>query len=130
MSAEAGRPLGWAVHSDDVDAIASRLGLTPSAGSRVTPDGEILRWRSAGLERAVEEPALPFFIEWHPGTQFPGHASSSPFEIARLELEGDPDRLAAWLGEHVLPIRVRTGTPAVTRVVLTGLVGEIVLGTP
>jgi Glyoxalase-like domain len=56
LSAEAGQPLGWAVHTDDLDAIAGRLGLTPSAGSRVTPDGEILRWRSAGLERVTRSP--------------------------------------------------------------------------
>ena len=95
----------------------------------MTPGGEVLRWRSAGLEQAVEEPALPFFIEWQPETPFPGRADASAFEVRTLELEGDPDRLAAWLGDHALPLRVREGSPRVARVVLAGPDGEVVLGT-
>ena len=127
-SAEPGQPLGWAVHTDDLDAIASRLELTVSTGSRVTPGGEVLRWQSAGLEHAVEEPVLPFFIEWQPETPFPGRAYASAFEVRTLELEGDPDRLADWLGVHALPLRVREGSPRVARVVLAGPDGEVVLG--
>jgi Glyoxalase-like domain len=129
-SAPTGQPLGWAVRTNDLDAIAGRLGLMTSAGSRVTPDGEVLRWRSAGLEDAVDEPTLPFFIEWHPDTPFPGGTDASPFAISKLELEGDPGRLAAWLDGHSLPLLVREGTPRVARVVLPGPEGEIVLGTP
>ena len=127
-SARDGQPLGWAVRTDDLDAVAARLGLTANEGSRMTPDGSVLRWRSAGLERSVDEPSLPFFIEWHPGTPFPGRAAISELRIARLELEGDAERLARWLGDHRLAIEVEDGAPAVARVVLAGPAGELVLG--
>ena len=127
----AGRPLGWVVRTDELDEIARRLGLTVGAGSRATPGGRLVRWRMAGLEQAAAEPSLPFFIEWGEDTPFPGSAPathrSGSVQIARLELTGDADRLANWLGPHDLPITVHAGAPAVSSVVVTGAVGEIVL---
>jgi hypothetical protein len=127
-----GRPLGWAVRTGQLDQLARRLGLTLSAGSRTTPSGEVLRWRSAGIQQAVAEPSLPFFIEWEAGTALPGttaiaHAAA-PAAVSKLLLHGDPDRLAAWLGDHALPIVVRPGRPAVAAIVLSTAEGEIVLG--
>jgi hypothetical protein len=130
-AAPAGRPLGWAVRTSELDAVAERLGLAVTAGSRMSPGGEI-RWRTAGLERAETEPPLPFFIEWSPVSPLPGAATiahpAGSVAIARLVLEGDTDRLAAWLGDHVLPIVCRPGAGALTSVVISGPTGEVVLG--
>jgi hypothetical protein len=127
-----GRPLGWAVRTSGLDTIARRLGLTVHSGTRVAPSGEVLRWRSAGMDQAAAEPSLPFFIEWTAGVRLPGATAvthpAAPAGISKLYLEGNPDRLAAWLGSHVLPIVVRTGRPAVTAIVLATATGEIVLG--
>ncbi|HZD01956.1 MAG TPA: VOC family protein [Actinomycetes bacterium] len=127
-----GRPLGWAVRTGNLDQLARRLGLTMSAGSRVTPTGEVLCWRSAGIEQAAAEPSLPFFIGWAAGTRLPGTTAVAhpvaPARIAKLLLEGDPGRLAAWLGNHALPIDMRAGSPAVAAVVLSTAMGETVLG--
>jgi hypothetical protein len=124
-------PLGWAARTQRLDDLARRLGLEVEVGSRATRDGQLVRWRLAGVEQAAAEPSLPFFIEWAQGTPFPGRATVShpagAVQIARLELAGDGDRLAAWLGAHRLPITVRPGTPALARVTLTGAAGEIVL---
>jgi len=122
-------PLGWAVRTRELDAVARRLGLTIASGSRAAAGGRLLRWRVAGIERSAAEPSLPFFIEWGHETPFPGHAAAahgagSP-RIAQLRLTGDADRVAAWLGAHDLPIVVGAGTPAVASVVLTGAAGEI-----
>jgi len=38
-SSESLRPLGWAVRTDDLDAVTSRLHLTATEGSRVARDG-------------------------------------------------------------------------------------------
>jgi len=128
---ELARPLGWAVRTRELDAQARRLGLTVRAGSRAAPGGELLRWRSVGVEEAAAEPSLPFFIEWGQRTPFPGRAGVThpvgSVEIVSLVLEGDAGRLAAWLGDHELPISVRPGTPAVANIVLSGAAGEIVL---
>jgi hypothetical protein len=126
-----GRLLGWAVRTHELDAVARRLGLTVRAGSRAAPGGELLRWRSAGIEQAAAEPALPFFIEWGQGTPLPGRANATHpvgrVEVAELILDGDADRLASWLGNHALPIAVRPGTPGLASIVLSGVAGEIVL---
>jgi len=128
---EPAQPLGWAVRIDDLDPLARRLGLCIQAGSRATPSGQLLQWRSAGIEQAVAEPSLPFFIEWGLGTPHPGLVTMNhrvaPVEITRVELAGDADQLAVWLGNHRLPIAVRPGQPAVVTIVLTGAQGEIVL---
>ena len=125
-----GRPIGWALRPGDLDETAARLGLEPQTGERARPDGELVRWRIAGIEEAVARPGLPFFIEWAPQTPFPGAVArdSDPVPaVARLEIETQPERLEAWLGEHTLPIRVSAGERGVTRVVLEGPAGEIVL---
>jgi hypothetical protein len=127
-----GRPLGWAVRTGQLDQLARRLGLTVHSGARVAPSGELLRWRSAGIDQAAAESSLPFFIEWAAGVRLPGATAvahpAAPAGISKLLLEGDPDRLAAWLGDHALPIVVRTGRPAVAAIVLATARGEVVLG--
>ena len=131
-ASDLGRPLGWAVRTHELDDIAERLGLAVSAGSRAAPGGQLLQWRSAGIERAAAEPSLPFFIEWASDTPFPGRATVShrngPARIARLALDGEPERLAGWLGPHKLPIVIREGSPAVADVAVATATGEIVLG--
>jgi hypothetical protein len=98
------------LRTDAIDEIAERLGRSPEAMSRRTEDGTVLRWRLAGLDAALSAEALPFFIEWdiddhqHPGAIAVDHAAT-PAGIPWIEFGGDRGRLAAWLGDHVLPIR-------------------------
>ena len=125
------KPLGWAVRTNKLDEIASRLGLAVSAGSRATRGGQLLRWRLAGIEQAAAEPSLPFMIEWEHGTPLPGQTPATHratgVQIAKLHLDGDADRLAAWLGPHQIPITVHPGTPALASITLAAAAGEIVL---
>lgn len=126
------RPLGWAVRTSELDEIARRLELSVQAGSRSTPGGVQLRWRSAGIDQAAAEPSLPFFIEWETGARLPGQVSirhrAGTARISRLVLAGDSDRLAAWLGDHQLPIELRPGRPAVTTIYVSSDAGEICIG--
>jgi hypothetical protein len=121
-------PLGWAVRTSNLGAQAARLGLTALDGARERPDGSVIRWRLAGVDEAVAEPCRPFFIEWPPGSAFPGRDAAGSARFERLELSGDEQRLAAWLGGSRLPVSVRPGAPAVTAVVLRGDSGELALG--
>lgn len=127
-----GRPLGWAVRTHNLDDVARRLRLSVDTGSRTAPGGKQLRWRSAGIEQAAAEPSLPFFIEWGPGTPLPGRAPITHRDggaaIARLVLDANRGRLVGWLGEHSLPIIVRSGSPAVAAIIISTAEGEIVLG--
>lgn len=126
------RPLGWVVRTHQLDELARRLDLAVHAGSRATPGGDLLRWRSAGMDQAAAEPSLPFFIEWGPQAQLPGRAvirhRTGAASIAKLILDADPGRLADWLGNHQLPIVVRAGIPAVTTIYISSDAGEVVLG--
>jgi hypothetical protein len=127
----AARPLGWAVRTGHLDEVCRRLSLIAEAGSRETPNGGLVRWRTAGTERAAAERTLPFFIEWGEGTLLPGRAPirhpAGEVNIVGLQLQGDVGRLRSWLGDHELPITVSSGKPALARIVLRGAAGEIVL---
>lgn len=131
-SSDSLRPLGWAVRTDDLDAVLSRLHLAAADGSRVGRDGRRVQWRLAGVEEAAAQPTLPFFIEWGQGTPLPGstpvrHAAGE-VTLQSLHLTGDGERLVAWLGEHRTFVNVRAGEPALTALVLSTAEGEIVLG--
>jgi hypothetical protein len=107
-TAEPGRPLGWAVRTDAIEAVGRRLGLPIVPGSRAAPGGELITWRSAGVDAATREPGLPFFIQWGAGVPLPGAApvrhSGGRARLMRLSVNVDPSRLEVWLGEHHLPI--------------------------
>jgi hypothetical protein len=116
------RLMGWCVRTDDLSGVAGRLGLTIADGARARPDGTVLRWRMAGLERSADEPSLPFFIEWGAGTPYPGEALSQSATIDELRLQGDPDRIADWAGDTNVPLSVTDGRPALLAAVLDGAV--------
>ena len=126
--------LGWAVRTQELDEVAARLGLAIEAGSRKGRDGGLVRWRLAGVEEAAADPALPFFIEWAPGTRLPGRArtvhATGEVSIAEVRVSGDPHHIKSWLGTHQVPIDIRPGPSAITALVLRSASGgEIVLGT-
>ena len=122
LGATLGQPLGWAVRTRAIAEIGQRLGLSIAEGSRKTPDGDALRWRTAGLEEATAEPGLPFFIEWADGVRLPGaapvHHPSGNVQLRRLSLAVDPARLADWLGRNELPLSTKRGGSGVVSVFL------------
>jgi hypothetical protein len=107
--------MGWAVAVTDVAQVAARLGTELQTIAR---DG--LSARLTGAAAAMADPSLPFFIERDPGTADPG-AVGDAGGITWIELRGDAQRLAAWLGEGArLPVRVVPGPPAVLGVGIGG----------
>jgi Glyoxalase-like domain len=66
------RLVRWSLRTDDIDAVATRLGLTVEARRRTRPDGELLTWRAAGLDLALADATLPFFMQWDRADQYPG----------------------------------------------------------
>jgi glyoxalase-like protein len=129
---EGERFIGWVVRPELFDEAVERAGLEASEGSRVRPDGQVLRWRSAGVELTMQDPSLPFFIEWlvppelHPG-RMPADHRVRPEGISWLEIQGDEDVLRSWLGDEEVPVRVVPGPPALLAVGIASAAGEIVL---
>ncbi|HJO02568.1 MAG TPA: VOC family protein [Acidobacteriota bacterium] len=74
-------PILWALATDDIGslhAVATSTGLVanePGAGSRLTDDGETIRW-TMFVMGDVDLINAPFFLQWDPGTTHP--AASSP----------------------------------------------------
>lgn len=125
------RPLGWAVRTRALDDVARRLGLPMSTGTRARPDGILLHWRLAGLERAIADPSLPFFIEWADGTPHPGRAPGTTeprgVRVIQVHVHGDAAKLSTWLDGAHLPVAVRPGVPGVAAVTLSGVEGEFTI---
>jgi hypothetical protein len=97
----------WAVAADDLDSIAERL------ESPVTPiEREGLSARLVGVGESLGNPSLPFFIERDVGVADPGAAGTAG-GITWLEVAGDRDTLAEWLGGNELPVRVVDGPAGV-----------------
>ena len=96
--------LAWVVAVDDLAPIEARLGRSAVAGHRRRPDGVDLTWRQIGVLDLLDDPALPFFIQWqsdpalHPARDLDGdHAPG----ITRVEICGDAAKVGEWLGEPV-----------------------------
>jgi hypothetical protein len=128
------RAVAWVVAPADLDATAARLGLEVSSGARERPEGDVLRWRSAGFQKALEDPSRPFFIAWdvpdglHPGRMEAPHRVR-PLGISWLEVGGDFAAVRGWLGPEEPGVRVgvRPGPPSILAVGIDTDQGEIVL---
>jgi len=130
-AATPGRLLGWALRTDAIDEVGRRIGQPVVPGSRVDPSGALLTWRSTGLDIALREPGLPFFIQWGDGVPLPGAATvdhrDGAVTLKRLSMAADPVRLADWLGgDHDLPIDA-TGPSTTTAIVLSRAQGDFTL---
>ena len=101
------RLVNWAAATREIDAVASaarNAGYTlfgPRDGSRQTPSGKVLRWRSLGVVTKLGgngvEP-IPFFIEWASGSPHPSTDSPSGCELQAIEFRHpDPSALDSTL---------------------------------
>jgi hypothetical protein len=128
-----GGPAALCLRTDDIDAVAHRIGRPPLAMSRRRPDGVTLDWHLVGLDDAITD-GVPFFIQWHvPDRDHPGHDRIThrrrPTGIDWVELGGDASRLREWLGDDDLPLRIVDGPPGPHRLAIAMADGDaVVLG--
>lgn len=99
--------LGWAVGVEDVYGLARRLGTSVRAVGR---QGMVARL--TGIEEALAEPYLPFFIERDADWRRRGFAGATG-ALSWLEVAGDAGRLERWLGGARLAVRVVDGPPGI-----------------
>jgi hypothetical protein len=96
--------LAWVVAVDDLTPVEARLGRSAVDGHRRRPDGTVLTWRQIGVLDLLDDPALPFFIQWqvepglHPAATSDGTLAPG---ITRVEICGDAAKVGEWLGEPV-----------------------------
>lgn len=123
------RWITWTVHTDDIRATAGRLGLEVMDGWAMSSAGQAVTWQMAGITEAFfSEPFLPYFVsytnggdDWHTRALEPVPS----FDVARIELTGDPSRFKEWLGDADVPVDVTPGPPAIRSVVISADGNEI-----
>jgi hypothetical protein len=126
------RLLAWAVSTDEIDNVAKWIGGSVTPAARERPDGVVLNWRMTGVEGALADRSLPFFIQWdcplsdHPGRTFVEHAV--PVKgITELEIAGSRTKIRNRVHGEELPLRVVTGEPGPVSVTIATADGEIVI---
>ena len=91
--------LGWVVAVQDISPIEHRLGRDAIGGHRRRPDGYDLQWKQLGVRDLLEDPQLPFFIEWiSPSEEHPSR-NAHPVSISSIDIAGDANVISEWLGE-------------------------------
>ncbi len=126
-------PRGWAIGTPSVESTATRLrdagftGGRPSPGSRVKPDGGILRWTTLSV-RLPDTRYSPFFIEWNRETQHPAATSPAGCRLEAVAIqEPQPRALADLVKTLGLEVSVSAGGPAM-RIALACPKGRVEFG--
>jgi len=96
--------LGWALAVENVGPIAARLGAPITSVERQGMTAQLV-----GVAESIAEPYLPFFIA-HDARR-PAPPVTSTAGITWIEVAGDAARLANWVADAVLPVRVVSGPP-------------------
>ena len=90
--------MSWVVAVDDIAPVEARLGREARKGHRIRPDGVELCWRQIGVLDVLDDPSLPFFVEWSSPVEDHPSAGGSGVGIERIEVCGDRAAVATWLG--------------------------------
>jgi hypothetical protein len=122
-------PIAWALAVDDVEASRGVLvaaGFDPgpvTAGSRRTPDGQVVRWRLCDVGAGPYAADLPFLIEWT--EPMPPGPASGPVVGSLVLAPPDPEPVADVLlalglrADEVWPRRVFGSADDADRVRIT-----------
>lgn len=129
-SAAGGGWLAWVFAVDDIEKVEHRLGRTAVAGHRRRPDGVDLTWRQIGILDLLDDPALPFFVQWEVDSSLHPAVNGDGPRIEHVEICGDREKVADWLGEPVSGIDfpvdwVESDDPGLTAVHFTTALGTV-----
>jgi hypothetical protein len=92
--------LGWVVAVDDIAPVEHRMGRHAVPGNRRRPDGFNLEWQQIGVRGMAADPQLPFVTCWQiDPKEHPSQMGPSELELVSMEIAGDANRVADWLGE-------------------------------
>ncbi|HMD38837.1 MAG TPA: VOC family protein [Candidatus Acidoferrum sp.] len=118
------RLVGWAAHPGDLNQFAIRLrnaGVEfdgPTPGSRQTPDGKLLQWKTLNLKDAG---LLPFFIEWNASSTHPSIAAPRGCHLDQFELlTPDPEALTKTAKRLGLDVEISKADRPQLRAVIKG----------
>jgi len=84
---EGGGWMGWAIATDKIQIIESRLERKSVDGLRKRPDGTSLHWKQIGVLEIIQNSNSPFFVEWL-SIEHPSRDGIPIAEIVKLYLSG------------------------------------------
>ncbi|HVL90473.1 MAG TPA: VOC family protein [Actinomycetota bacterium] len=118
------RWIAWCLRPGDIEQTAERIGSVAVPGHRVRPDGTSVTWLLAGLEIALSDPPLPFFIAWDDDAHMPGRETLEHRVLADgidgIELVGDATRLREHAGDDVEASVTEGSPPRIVAVTVGG----------
>ncbi len=124
----------WAARVDDLDAAvaqyrAAGIGIDdPKPMSRTRPDGSTLSWRLAARVEPRFGGAVPFLIEWEPGSPHPSVGLPQVGELVTFGVAcPDGDKLEDTL-KSIAPIDVGVGDPQIIATIARTDGTELILG--
>jgi len=89
--------MAWVLGTTDISPMEARLGRQAVPAHRVKPDGTKLHWRQLGVLNLMEDPQLPFFVQWDVPADLHPSAGAGSVRVERIELAGEPTVVAEWL---------------------------------
>ncbi len=127
----------WAAATTDLDDVVARARAAdfgvfgPRDGSRVTPDGVTLRWRSAGIRGSLEEgdvDVMPFFIQWSADSVHPSEDAPQGCRLVAFELQHpDPSKVKDTLRRFGIDADPSAAPQATMKATLDTPRGRVVL---
>lgn len=126
------RLLGWAVDSDNLKDLATRLAKAgvvtrgPYPGSRKWPDGREINWMTLTQKDDDDNGLLPFFIEWGVGSVHPSLDAPKGCALKRFWLESPKaEELVKRFAVVGVEVEVKQGEKARLRARIVGPKGEV-----
>ncbi len=127
------RLVGWARKASKLERLAASFRargipvVGPAAGSRTTPKGDVLRWRTVTLVDD-REGTLPFYIEWDPALGHPARNAPGACHLLEFQSAGElePDRKQERGGKSIKSPRTHNARVEL-RATIRGKTGEFVL---
>jgi hypothetical protein len=87
----------WVFVTNNINLSEKRIRRASIIGNRRLPDGSELVWKQIGVLATLEDPTLPFFIEWVSGIH-PSKSHSPTAAISKISLSGDSSKVLEWIG--------------------------------
>jgi len=95
--------LNWVIGVNDISIIENRIGRKSIIGNRMLPNGKELSWKQIGVLTTLENPNLPFFVEWI-SDDHPSMTSTAVTAIKKITILGEQTEIKNWIGADTVNV--------------------------
>jgi hypothetical protein len=94
---EGGGWLAWVLSTNKIQEIEKRIGRESIVGTRRLPSGLEIEWKQLGVSVLLDNPGLPFFVEWL-SKNHPSESGKPVSTIEKIMLFSNKDVVQDWIG--------------------------------